>query len=62
MNLISIIKSRGLKQTWLAKQLGLKPSNLNSYLKGSKTMPLNIKRALYKLLGINTEIKIGEKR
>ena len=53
MNLLQVIKSKGLKQSWLANQLGLKPSNLNSYLKGTKTMPRDVKTALYNILGIN---------
>ena len=60
MNLITIIKNKGLKQSWLAQQLGLKPSNLNSYLHGNKTMPIDVKLALYNLLGINQIRKEGE--
>ena len=62
MNLKWIIKNRGLKQNWLAEQLGLKASNFNSYLSGKKTMPEDVRMALYNLLGINTEIKIGDKK
>ena len=62
MNLKRIIANKGLKQRWLAQQLGLQESNFSSYLSGAKPIPSDVKMALYNLLGINTEIKIGEKR
>ena len=62
MNLKKIIRNKGLKQRWIAEQLGLQESNLSSYLSGDKPIPSDVKMALYNLLGINTEIKIGEKR
>ena len=62
MNLKKIIANKGLKQRWIAEQLGLQESNLSSYLSGAKPIPSDVKMALYNLLGINTEIKIGEKR
>ena len=61
MNLKKIIRNKGLKQRWIAEQLGLQESNLSSYLSGNKVIPSDVKMALYNLLGINTEIKIGEK-
>ena len=47
MNLKRIIANKGLKQRWLAQQLGLQESNFSSYLSGAKPIPSDVKMALY---------------
>lgn len=44
------IKSKGLKSSWIAKQLGIPPSTLSCYLSGIRTMPLNVEAKLKMLL------------
>lgn len=33
------IKKRGIKQAWVAEQLGISKQRLNQYLLGTRTMP-----------------------
>lgn len=40
------IEGKGIKQIWLAKQLGIDPRQLNSYLKGRESMPVKYWRKI----------------
>lgn len=45
-----IIKSKGLKQIWVAKQVGVTNKTLSKYLTGVRNMPIQVEEKLIKLL------------
>ena len=54
------IKKRGLKQTWIAGQLGVHTATLNRYLTGKSLMDQDKIIKLLDLLGL--ELKVIDKR
>lgn len=44
------IKERGLKKTWIAKQIGISNVLLSYYLTGTRSMPEHIERSLKEVL------------
>ena len=52
MDLRQTIRARGLKQRWIAQQIGLSEPVLSNILSGLTPMPDDKKRALAKLLHV----------
>ena len=44
------IKSKGLKITWLAEQIGIQQPLLSMYINGDREMPEEVKKKLKELL------------
>lgn len=44
------IKQKGLKISWVAKQIGISQPSLSMYLNGNREMPIEIKNKINKLL------------
>ena len=64
MLLKALIKYSPYRQNYFAKELGIKPSNLSSYLNGKKKMSKELCANLLGLLGFNPSnpyIKISNK-
>ena len=45
------IKDKGLKKTWIAKQIGINPVLLSYYLNGDRPMPEAVEIKLKEILG-----------
>ncbi|WP_144028212.1 helix-turn-helix domain-containing protein [Paenibacillus ferrarius] len=52
MDYKSIIDSKGIKQSWIAKQLGVTRAMVNLYIKGKTGMAPEKVRKMNQLLGI----------
>ena len=50
MELQERIRSKGLKQKWVAEQIGVNPNTLNAYLVGLRDMPQKVSDDIKKLL------------
>lgn len=50
MKLKEKIEAKGLKQLWVAKQIGISANLLNLYLNGSRPMPAHIEYRIKALL------------
>ena len=42
MDLKELIKSKGLKQNWIAEQIGININTLRAYLNNERNMPQNV--------------------
>tara|TARA_R100000700_G_scaffold41216_1_gene60605 strand:+ start:18850 stop:19134 length:285 start_codon:yes stop_codon:yes gene_type:complete len=51
----ALIRYSPFKQNYFAEELGIKESNLSSYLSGKKVMPDNIRDGLLRLLDFEPE-------
>ena len=51
-----LIKYSAYRQNYFANELGIKPSNLSTYLNGKKVMPKKIRDGLLRLLEFDPEI------
>ncbi|BCB03507.1 hypothetical protein KH172YL63_16400 [Bacillus sp. KH172YL63] len=52
-----ILTNRGIKQTWLSKEVGMQQSNLSSWLNsnGNKSIPMSKLHRIYQVLGLEVE-------
>jgi predicted transcriptional regulator len=50
VELVKKIEDKGLKKTWLARQLGISSTLLSFYLTGTRDMPEDRKRKLEEIL------------
>jgi ParB-like chromosome segregation protein Spo0J len=55
MRYLDIINDRGIKQTWIAKKLGLSRQTLGKYLNGDRTLPIEIEDKLKNFLKIKSK-------
>lgn len=53
MNLQSMIRERGLKQNWVAKQIGMTKSHFSEMIRGKKRVPVKIIEPLARLLQVD---------
>lgn len=59
MNRIELIlKERGIKQTWLAEQLGLSYNTINSYVRNRSQPPFHVLNQIADVLKVDTEVLI----
>ena len=50
MDLKERIQSKGLKQKWVAKQIGINPITFNAYLNGFRNMPQDVSDRVKKFI------------
>jgi plasmid maintenance system antidote protein VapI len=50
MDLKERIRSKGLKQNWVAAQIEVNPITFNAYLNGERTMPQEVSDKVKKLI------------
>jgi len=50
MNLKERIQSKGLKQKWVAEQIGVNPMTFNAYLNNLRDMPQDVSDKVKKLI------------
>lgn len=60
MSLKTMISDRGLKQGWIASQLGLGESHFSEIVRGIKNMPAAKVLPLAKLLDVPAEVVLHE--
>lgn len=55
MKLQDMIRARGLKQGWVADQVGVGRSHFSEIVRGIRRLPLKMVRPLAKLLDVSTD-------
>lgn len=51
MDIKTLIKSKGLKQKWIAEQIGVNINTFNAYLNNEREMPQDVSDKVRELIG-----------
>jgi predicted transcriptional regulator len=60
MDLRARIRERGLKQSWVADQIGVSRPSLSVYLSGKSPLPIDKLRPLAEALGLAVDVVLDD--